>query len=71
MNKSMIKPTKYDVYKSPYGILYRVRLHSALHEPAEYYFKVWGWWAQSYATIGDVVAGSGSTLVARNVVFKD
>ncbi|WJE88639.1 hypothetical protein [Klebsiella phage Kpn13] len=62
---------KYDLYKSPYGVLYRVRLHSALHEPAELYIKVPGWWTQAHATIGDVVTGSGITLVARNVVFKD
>lgn len=62
---------KYDLYKSQYGVLYRVQLHSALHSPAELYVKVGGWWMQSYATVGDVVAGSGITLVARNVVFKD
>lgn len=63
----------YDLYKSQYGVLYRVRLHSALHEPAELYLKlkVCGGWTQSYAKVGDVVAGSGVTLLARNVVFKD
>lgn len=71
MNKSMNESVKYDLYESQYGVLYRVQLHSALHEPAECYFKVRGWWMQSYATVGDVVAGSGITLVARNVVFKD
>ena len=67
----MIEPIKYDVYRNQYGVLYRVKLHSALHGPAELYLQVGGWWAQPYVTIGDVVAGSGSTLVARNVVFKD
>lgn len=62
---------KYDLYKSQYGVLYRVRLHSALHESAELYHKVGDWWMQAHATVGDVVAGSGITLVARNVVFKD
>lgn len=62
---------KYDLYKSQYGVLYRVRIHSALHEPAELCIKTTGWWTQSHATVGDVVAGSGVTLVARNVVFKD
>lgn len=62
---------KYDLYKSQYGVLYRVRMHSTLHEPAELYIKVPGWWAQSHAKVGDVVAGSEVTLVARNVVFKD
>lgn len=62
---------KYDLYKSQYGVLYRVQLHSALHSPAELYLKVEGWWMQSHATVGDVVAGSGITLVARNVVFKN
>lgn len=64
---------KYDLYKSQYGVLYRVRLHSALHEPAELYLKLKGCgrWTQSCAKVGDVVAGSGVTLLARNVVFKD
>lgn len=62
---------KYDLYKSQYGVLYRVQMHSALHEPAELYIKAMDWWPQSHATVGDVVAGSGITLVARNVVFKD
>lgn len=62
---------EYDLYKSQYGVLYRVRMNSALHEPAELYIKVTGWWTQSHATVGDVVASSGVTLVARNVVFKD
>ena len=64
---------KYDLYKSQYGVLYRVRLHSALHEPAELYLplKVCGGWTQSYAKVGDVVASSEVTLVARNVGFKD
>lgn len=62
---------KYDLYKSQYGVLYRVQLHSALHKPAELYLKVVGWWMQSHATVGDVVAGRGITLVVRNVVFKD
>lgn len=62
---------KYDLYQSQYGVLYRVQLHSALHKPAELYLKVPGWWTQAHATVGDVVAGSGITLVARNVVFKD
>lgn len=62
---------KYDLYKSQYGVLYRVRMHSALHEPAELYLKVGNWWTQSYATVGDVIVGSGITLLARNVVFKD
>lgn len=62
---------KYDLYKSQYGVLYRVQLNSVLHAPAELYLKVGDWWMQSHATVGDVVAGSGITLVARNVVFKD
>lgn len=62
---------KYDLYKSQYGVLYRVQLRSALHKSAELYLKVYGRWTQAHATVGDVVAGSGITLVARNVVFKD
>lgn len=62
---------KYDLYKSQYGVLYRVQLRSALHKPAELHLKVYGGWMQAHATVGDVVAGSGITLVARNVVFKD
>lgn len=62
---------KYDLYKSQYGVLYRVQLRSALHKPAELYLEVYGGWTQAHATVGDVVAGSGITLVARNVVFKD
>lgn len=33
---------EYDLYKSQYGVLYRVQLHSALHEPAELYLQVGG-----------------------------
>lgn len=62
---------KYDLYKSQYGVLYRVQLNSVLHASAELYLKALGWWTQSHATVGDVVAGSGITLVAHNVVFKD
>ena len=67
----MNEPVKYDLYKSQYGVLYRVQIHSALHKPAELYLKVGGWWAQAYATVGDVITGSGITLLARNVIFKD
>ena len=66
----MNEPIKYDLYKRPNGLLYRVQLHSALHEPAELLLEVHGWW-ESHYTIGAVISSSTSTLVARNVVFKD
>ncbi|AVD98961.1 hypothetical protein HOS83_gp06 [Shigella phage SFN6B] len=60
---------KYDLYRRRNGLLYRVSLHGALYGPAEFYAT--GCWVQSHLTIFGVITGSASTLVARNVVFKD
>lgn len=67
----MIKPIKYDVYKHLNGLLYRVPLHSPLHEHAEHYSNSLQRWLQSAHTVGGIVSSSRSTLVASNVVFKD
>lgn len=61
----------YDLYKRPNGLLYRVPLYGTLHVTAEYYSKHWKWWLPSVRTVGRVISSSRSTLVARNVVFKD
>lgn len=61
----------YDLYQDLSGLMYRVSLHSALYEPAEFYSTVWGCWMQSRCTVVGIITGSASTLVARNVVFKD
>ena len=62
---------KYDLYKRPNGLLYRVPLYSALHEYAEYYSNALERWVQSSHTVGGIVSSYNITLVARNVVFKD
>lgn len=62
---------EYDLYKRPNGLLYRVPLRSALHEHAEHYSNPLQRWVQSDHKIGGIISSSMSTLVARNVVFKD
>lgn len=62
---------EYDLYKRPNGLLYRVQLRSALHEHAEHYSNALQRWLQSDHTVGGIVSSDNSTLVARNVVFKD
>lgn len=71
MNNNMNKRVKYDMYKHLNGLLYRVPLHSPLHEHAEHYSNSLQRWLQSAHTVGGIVSSSRSTLVARNVVFKD
>lgn len=61
----------YDLYKRPNGLLYRVPLYSKLHEHAEHYSNSLQRWLQSSYTVGGIVSSDNSTLVARNVVFKD
>lgn len=61
----------YDLYKRQNGLLYRVSLYSALHEHAEHYSNALQRWLQSSHTVGGIVSSDNSTLVARNVVFKD
>lgn len=61
----------YDLYKRPNGLLYRVPLHGTLHEHAEHYSNPLQRWLQSDHTVGGIVSSDNSTLVARNVVFKD
>nr|DAV54610.1 MAG TPA: GABARAP domain of GABA-receptor-associated protein [Caudoviricetes sp.] len=67
----MSKQDIYDVYKRPNGFLYRVPLFSPLHALAEFYAEETRLWLPSSHTVGGVVMLSCSTLVARNVVFKD
>lgn len=71
MSNSTNKRVKYDVYKYPNGLLYRVPLHSALYENVEFYTNRWRCWFLSAQTVVGVITSSESTLVARNVVFKD
>lgn len=61
---------KYDVYKRPCSVLYRVSLCSTLHGRAEFYNRYLQRWMPSYCTVGLVITSKHSTLVARNVVFK-
>ena len=62
---------KYDVYKRPNGFLYRVSLYATLHWRAEFYDEYLQRWTPSASTIGLIITSNASTLVARNVVFKD
>lgn len=66
----MSKQSMYDVYKRPSGLLYRVPMHSPLYANAEFYSDKDGW-LKSAHTVGGLITSKGSTLVARNVVFKD
>ena len=61
----------YDVYTRPNGLLYRVPLYGTLHGHAEHYSTALQRWLQSSHTVGGIVSSDNSTLVARNVVFKD
>lgn len=67
----MSKKNLYDVYKRPNGLLYRVPLDSQLHTIAEFYAVGAGLWLPSGHKVGGLVSSDYSTLVARNVVFKD
>ncbi|QCG76623.1 hypothetical protein [Klebsiella phage KPR2] len=62
---------KYDVYRRPSGLLYRVPLYSGLHWRAEHYNRYLKRWMLSAHTVGGIITSNASTLVARNVVFKD
>ena len=61
----------YDVYKRPNGLMYRVRLDLPLRFEAELFLPRIKRWILSYHSIGGIVSSDNSTLVARNVVFKD
>lgn len=67
----MSKQIMYDVYKRPSGLLYRVPLCGPLYASAEFCGGEDMRWLTSSHTVGGVIALSSSTLVARNVVFKD
>lgn len=67
----MRKQNLYDVYKRPNGLLYRVPLDSPLHKQAELFRPDTGCWWSSAHKVGGVISSDRSTLVARNVVFKD
>lgn len=62
---------KYDVYRRPSGLLYRVAIYSGLHRRAEFYNRYLKRWMLSAHTVGGIITSNVSTLVARNVVFKD
>lgn len=67
----MSKQNIYDVFKRPNGLLYRVPLYSPLHKHAEVYSKQLLLWVTSGHKVGGIVSSNRSTLVVRNVVFKD
>lgn len=67
----MSKQNLYDVYKRPNGLLYRVPLNSPLHKQAELFRPDTSCWWPSAHKVGGVISSDRSTLVARNVVFKD
>lgn len=71
MSNGINKPVKYDVYKRPNGLLYRVNLDSPLYSSAEVAVPNTNRWSASYLKIGGVILSDKSILVARNVVFKD
>lgn len=62
---------KYDVYKRPNGFLYRVPLDSPLYKCAEFYSEHLQKWLPSGHKVGGLISSDRSTLVARDVVFKD
>lgn len=61
---------KYDVYKRPNGLFYRVGLDSPLHAQAEVFVILVNEWVKSGHKIGGILASPRSSLKARNVVFK-
>lgn len=67
----MSKQNLYDVYKRPNGLLYRVPLDSPLHKQSELFRPDTGCWWPSAHKVGGLISSKHSTLVARNVVFKD
>ncbi|URY99623.1 hypothetical protein 6993_0009 [Klebsiella phage 6993] len=67
----MNKQNMYDVYKRPNGLLYRVPLDSPLHKRTEFYGEGLQEWIPSGHKVGGLISSGRSTLVARNVVFKD
>ena len=67
----MSKHNLYDVYKRPNGLLYRVALDGPLHKRAEFYAVRLQRWIPSGHKVGGLISSGRSTIVARNVVFKD
>lgn len=61
---------KYDVYKRPNGLFYRVCLDSPLHAKAELFYSYHNRWYESALKVGDILNSPRSCLKARNVVFK-
>lgn len=61
---------KYDVYKRPNGLFYRVPLDSPLHAQAELFDSYHSRWFESTLKVGGILASPRSCLKARNVVFK-
>jgi hypothetical protein len=62
---------KYDVYKRPNGLFYRVAIHDMFHTRAELFAPHSNVWVKSALKVGDLVSSPKSSLLARNVVFKD
>ena len=67
----MSKKNIYDVYKRTNGFMYRVSQYAPLHVQAELYAEYLQRWMPSANTVGGIIANDASTLIARNVVFKD
>lgn len=61
---------KYDVYKRPTGVFYRVRVDSPLHTKAEVLDISTNTWFKSVHKVGVILGSPRSSLKARNVVFK-
>lgn len=62
---------KYDVYKRPSGLFYRVPLNGPLHSKSEVFAVPSKKWVKSGLKVGDIVSSPWSYLHARNVIFKD
>ena len=62
---------KYDVYKRPNGLFYRVAMRDTFHTRAELFASHLNVWVKSALKVGDVVSSPRSSLLARNVAFKD
>ena len=61
---------KYDVYRRPNGLFYRVAEYATFHTQAELLATHRNVWIKSELKVGDVVSSPRSSLLARNVVFK-
>lgn len=61
---------KYDLYRRPTGLLYRVRLDAPLWNHAECSNDGKRWIRSEY-TVGGLLSSNNNTLITRNVAFKE